>query len=227
MYGLKTSVRKQIRLSSNFFRLIDIFRKNLGIHMKNNSTVKVLRADGKIVSAKTPIAVTNALVVQEQNLRAIGKRLSHIRTSLGETQAEIADSIGVSLRTWQNYEQSRSPPDAATLTALYYLGFSPIWILTGKEKAEVPQGLNASHAVDGKTLMVAYELAEEALRGGGWLPKHQFFDLVGLLYARLSEQRPYTELIEFARAKAAKLGNERANGDDKQEASEAGSNSTD
>jgi len=195
--------------------------------MRNLNKIKALSSDDSLTDQDRPIAVSNALEVQKQNLRAIGRRLSHIRSSLGETQAEIADNIGVSLRTWQNYEQSRSPPDAATLTALYYLGFDPVWILTGKQKAEVPKGLNASHSVDGGTLMVAYELAEEALRGGGWLPKYQFFDLVGLLYARLSEQLPYTELIEFARAKAAKLGNERVNGSNKQEASSPDSSAVD
>ncbi|MFN7136326.1 MAG: helix-turn-helix domain-containing protein [Thermomonas sp.] len=149
-------------------------------------------------------------MVRHPELRTIGRRLAYIRASVGGSQADMAGRIGVALRTWQNYEQDRRSPDAQALVALFRLGWSPTWVLTGMEAACIGEpGTPAGQ--DGQGLMVSHELAEEALRGL-WLPKHQFFALMARIHAWLMHGRPYAEILEFARTEAARLAQDR-NGD--------------
>lgn len=70
-------------------------------------------------------------------------------------------------------------------------------------RMEAPPGL-ASHEVSGEHLMIAHELAEEALRGL-WLPRQRFFDLVGLIYEGLTQGLPYAEILDFARPAAKEM----------------------
>ncbi|MBN8715900.1 MAG: helix-turn-helix domain-containing protein [Pseudomonadota bacterium] len=145
--------------------------------------------------------------VRHPDLRTIGQRLAYIRASIGGSQADMAGRIGVALRTWQNYEQDRRSPDAQALVALFRLGWSPTWVLTGMEAACTGEpGTTAGQ--DGQGLMVSHELAEEALRGL-WLPKHQFFALMARIHAWLMHGRPYGEILEFARTEAARLAQDR------------------
>ena len=46
------------------------------------------------------------------------KRLDKLRKSLKLTQAEAAAKLGISVRTWQNWEQGRTRPDMAAVRLL-------------------------------------------------------------------------------------------------------------
>lgn len=152
--------------------------------------------------------------VRHPELRTIGQRLAYIRAQSGESQTEIAERVGVALRTWQNYEQDKRQPDAEALVSLFRLGWSPTWVLTGMEPL-LGAGLGTSQDLSGEALMVSHELAEEALRGL-WLPKHRFFDLAALIYAGVTQGLPYAEIIDFARSEASKLAKERTSDDGEQ-----------
>jgi len=64
-------------------------------------------------------------------LDTIGQRLAHVRSCAGERQDVWAARLGITLRTWQNYEQGHTSPNAYALTTLYRLGINPTWVLTG------------------------------------------------------------------------------------------------
>ncbi|MCR6661868.1 MAG: helix-turn-helix domain-containing protein [Luteimonas sp.] len=153
--------------------------------------------------------------VRHPELRTIGQRLAHARAVAGINQFDMATKVGVALRTWQNYELDKRPPDAEVLTSLFRLGWSPTWVLTGYEPSEAGAGVGTSQDLSGEALMVSHELTEEALRGL-WLPKHRFFDLLALIYAGVTQGLPYAEIIDFARSEASKLAKERANDDGEQ-----------
>jgi len=70
--------------------------------------------------------------VGETTSIAIGRRLAHVRSCTRVNQTTMARCLGITLHTWQNYEQGVRPPSAITLTALWQqLGINPIWVLTG------------------------------------------------------------------------------------------------
>lgn len=47
-----------------------------------------------------------------------GKRLNAVRKSRGYTAQQMADAIGVGLRTYRNYESERSNPDFEKLIGI-------------------------------------------------------------------------------------------------------------
>lgn len=61
----------------------------------------------------------------------ISERLKNVRDSLGLSQQAMAEKLGVSLRSQQNYESGSRSPDAAYLTALAGAGVDITWLLTG------------------------------------------------------------------------------------------------
>lgn len=65
--------------------------------------------------------------------KAIGERLLSIRTEKGLSQQAIADALGVSLRTYQNYERGDRPVSKELLCSLvekYRVDIA--WVLTGE-----------------------------------------------------------------------------------------------
>lgn len=63
---------------------------------------------------------------------AVGARLAEMRTIMRLTQQEMADRLGVGLRTWQNIERGGNVPSGETLLKIAALGYNPGWILTGQ-----------------------------------------------------------------------------------------------
>lgn len=76
----------------------------------------------------------------------IGSRLEHIRAS--STQREFAQSLGVALRTYQNYERNERPPSAELLQAVASRGWNPTWVLTGEGDERLPPSADAELAGD-------------------------------------------------------------------------------
>lgn len=46
-------------------------------------------------------------------------RLDQLRKALKLTQAEAAEKLGISVRTWQNWEQGRTRPDTAAVRLMH------------------------------------------------------------------------------------------------------------
>ena len=148
--------------------------------------------------------------MRQPDLPAIGNRLAYVRAQV--SQRAHAEALGVPLRTYQNYERGEREPDVRTLLALQERGWRVDWLLTG----EGPERLHGtgvaesegpgygSQELSGEHLMVATELAAEAL-AGLWLPQRRRFDLVALIYDALVRGLPYAEIIAFARPAAQDL----------------------
>lgn len=63
----------------------------------------------------------------------IGVRLARIRESLNLSQAELAEQIGISSRSYQNYEQGkREFPTSLVYQLCSSLGVNSHWLLTGR-----------------------------------------------------------------------------------------------
>lgn len=75
-------------------------------------------------------------------------------------------------------------------------------LLTPPEQAKIAP----SQPVSGEALMIAADLADEALQGL-WLPKNRYFDLVALIHDGITRGLPYAQILEFARPAARELAN--------------------
>ena len=81
----------------------------------------------------------------------ISERLKTERDGLGLSQQALADRLGISLRSQQNYEKGDRSPDAAYLAALAAAGADVLYILTGQRDGPAPVVLSAEEQT-----MVAY-----------------------------------------------------------------------
>ena len=61
---------------------------------------------------------------------SVGARIKQIRAH--KSQATMADELGMSLRTFQNYERDEREISSEALVRLNKLGWNPNWILTGE-----------------------------------------------------------------------------------------------
>ena len=62
----------------------------------------------------------------------ISERLKSERENLGFSQQALADLLGISLRSQQNYEKGERHPDSAYLAAIAAAGADVLYILTGQ-----------------------------------------------------------------------------------------------
>lgn len=62
----------------------------------------------------------------------LSDRLKLARTTSGKEQKEIAALLGISFRSWQDYELGKSVPGGKVFEALVGLGFNANWLLTGE-----------------------------------------------------------------------------------------------
>lgn len=90
----------------------------------------------------------------------ISERLKREREGLGLSQQALADLLGISLRSQQNYEKGDRSPDANYLAAIAAAGADVRYILTGQREGPAPVVLSAEEQT-----MVAYmREASPALR---------------------------------------------------------------
>ena len=66
--------------------------------------------------------------------------------------------------------------------------------------------LTASQPVSAEALMIAADLADEALQGL-WLPKPRYYELVALIHEGITRGLPYAQILEFARPAAQQYAN--------------------
>jgi len=62
----------------------------------------------------------------------LSERLKAIREISGKDQKGMADQLGISFRSWQDYELGKSIPGGKVFEALVKLGFNANWLLTGQ-----------------------------------------------------------------------------------------------
>jgi transcriptional regulator with XRE-family HTH domain len=77
-----------------------------------------------------------AILMGFQMVDEIVERLKTSRSTLGFTQKQIGEAIGVTLRTWQDYEAGKSIPGGNALAGLARLGVDINWLLIGEKKRE-------------------------------------------------------------------------------------------
>jgi transcriptional regulator with XRE-family HTH domain len=81
----------------------------------------------------------------EAQLLAMGLRIKELRLSRGYKQQWIADKIGVTLRTYQFWQQGKIPPTGENLERLAKLfGVTPTYILRG----ETPDPFGSASQLD-------------------------------------------------------------------------------
>lgn len=62
----------------------------------------------------------------------LGQRLTLVRGTTGLSQAAFADTLGLSLRAYANYERGEREMPVALFRALYEIyGIDPVWLLAG------------------------------------------------------------------------------------------------
>ncbi|TXH04464.1 MAG: XRE family transcriptional regulator [Nevskiaceae bacterium] len=99
------------------------------------------------------------------NNLAVGRRLMAIRIASGFTQAEFADSLGLSLRAYANYERGeREMPTALFKTLSETFRIDPLWQLAGPGEDPVHIG---QRVLDLDLMEGVIRLIEE------WLSKHR------------------------------------------------------
>jgi len=113
----------------------------------------------------TTIALRRSL---SGSMNTIKQRLAHVRDCAGVSQAEMvtwlkAAGLRISLRTWQNYEQGTCEPNSRVLVALFRLGISPAWILTGAG-SELVASPRPADALDRERMATAIEATAEGLK---------------------------------------------------------------
>lgn len=91
----------------------------------------------------------------------IGSRLASIRAS--RAQPEMAEALGVSKTTYGRLERGQREVGADVLSRLAQLGWSPLWVLTGIEPAQLAKGVPSEAATD-TALVVARDDVEAARR---------------------------------------------------------------
>jgi phage repressor protein C with HTH and peptisase S24 domain len=90
---------------------------------------------------------------------SLAERLKTARESMGFEQKKLADQLGISFRSWQDYELGKSVPGGKVFEALVKAGFNANWLLTGD--GEMKRGDTAYPLADGlKTADIGGELAE-------------------------------------------------------------------
>ena len=77
-------------------------------------------------------------------MKNMHERLCYLRSSVGLTQQNMAKRIGISYRTWQDYEAAKSSPNSKTLEQLAKMGFNVNWILIGEGPIRLSEGEKAN-----------------------------------------------------------------------------------
>jgi transcriptional regulator with XRE-family HTH domain len=71
-------------------------------------------------------------------MKSIGERLRLIRDSLGLTQKQMAEHVGIGASTWPKLENESRLPEDRVLRQLYDEGFDLNWLITGLGGMKVP-----------------------------------------------------------------------------------------
>jgi transcriptional regulator with XRE-family HTH domain len=116
----------------------------------------------------------------------VARRLIAVRQSLALSQRDFADSLGISLRAAQNYEQGERKAPADVLLRLARMhGIDPLWVLEGPEKE--PRKLTASR-IDKNLISKAQQIVSKAVtESGKRVTAERFAEWVAATYQLLAE----------------------------------------
>ena len=94
-------------------------------------------------------------------------RLRVARAALNLHQKELAEELGVTTGTWQNWESGKFPPSSEALERLAALGIEGHWLLSGEGEVLQSQRMKYERAVeDLQKLGLTPRMLELADRGG-------------------------------------------------------------
>lgn len=93
-------------------------------------------------------------------VRMLSERLKQARKELGLSQQAMADRLGISLRSQQNYESGDRVPDATYLAAIAAVGVDVLYVLTGQS------GGGVSITEGERTLLNLYNAAPAQVQEG-------------------------------------------------------------
>ncbi|WGH78090.1 helix-turn-helix domain-containing protein [Jannaschia ovalis] len=97
------------------------------------------------------------------DLTTFGDRLSGARTAAGYTQAQLAENLGVKLKTIRAWEEDRAEPRANRVSMLSgVLNVSLVWLMTGT--GEGPAVTLSTEQTDDELLGEVARLRREAAR---------------------------------------------------------------
>lgn len=68
-------------------------------------------------------------------MSTVGARLAELRQSLGWSQEQMAERLGIAPRTYQSYERDETEPKFQILRPLVEIGGDPTWLVTGETRA--------------------------------------------------------------------------------------------
>ncbi|WP_048811776.1 helix-turn-helix domain-containing protein [Methylobacillus flagellatus] len=94
----------------------------------------------------------------------IHERLKTEREALGLSQQALADQLGVSLRSQQNYEAGKRVPDGEYLAAIASLGADVLYILTGQRNSAAPA--ESALSKGDRVLLENFHAAPEQVQAG-------------------------------------------------------------
>lgn len=100
-------------------------------------------------------------------MSTVGTRLAELRQSLGWSQEQMAERLGIAPRTYQGYERDETEPKFQILRPLAELGGDPTWLVTGATSAEA-MSVQARSRITAMVELPLYEAAFSA--GKGRLP---------------------------------------------------------
>lgn len=68
----------------------------------------------------------------EWNSKMLRERIKSVRQTLKNSQRVMANTLGISLKSWQDYEAGKSVPGGKVFQNICRLGFSGTWLLLGE-----------------------------------------------------------------------------------------------
>jgi transcriptional regulator with XRE-family HTH domain len=91
---------------------------------------------------------------------SIGGRIGQARRFTGLTQRELASQVGVSLRTYQNWERDDHEPTVSGLRSIArQTGFPLLWLIEGDEEGEDDRRVIAGYVAHDQSWQMTLPLA--------------------------------------------------------------------
>lgn len=154
------------------------------------------------------------MVQNHDSKRVLAAHLAQLLASRPDhARTEHAKIMGVGDGTLGRILYATGNPTVEVLDAIAaYFRISTWQLLHPGDTAKSSSGVaeSQSQPVSGEALMIAADIADEALRGL-WLPKHQYYELVALALEGISQGLPYAQILEFVSPAAKKLAKSEVN----------------
>lgn len=149
---------------------------------------------------------TSPMVLGNDSKAVLAGRLSALLSSRPEkSRLDHSKAMGVADGTLGRIKYGTGNPTVDVLDQIAAYFRIPTWELL-KPLGVDEQPVEPSHPVSGEALMIAADVADEALQGL-WLPKNRYFELVSLALEGISQGLPYAQILEFITPAARKMAN--------------------